>query len=189
MLTTIARTARAAPRLALGARACSAAAYSTADADADIRAHALAVFTKSYCSFCRDLIERLDDAGVPHREVQLDRLGASYVCLPARACAWIPCTRAGVRAPVRGQPRVTARNSLPRRPCPHADPGNVVRDELKVRTGHPYVPFVFLAGAPVEGDAFVTSLKVPSGSPPGTRPPAEAALAAAGLRATGYFRP
>lgn len=64
-----------------------------------------------------------------------------------------------------------------------------MRDALKARTGHPFVPFVFVAGKHVDGDAFVASLKVPSGSPPGTRPPGEATLATAGLRATGYFRP
>lgn len=70
-----------------------------------------------------------------------------------------------------------------------ADPGNTVRDALKLKTGHAYVPFVFLDGQKYDGDVLVEALKVPSGSPPGTRPPAEATLRRAGITAPGFFRP
>ena len=61
--------------LCSSAPAISNGGYTLANADADIAAHKLVVFTKSYCSFCRDLTERLTDAGVPHYEVVLDSVG------------------------------------------------------------------------------------------------------------------
>lgn len=37
-----------------------------------ISAHPVVAFTRSWCSFCKDMVERLDDAGVPFHEAQLE---------------------------------------------------------------------------------------------------------------------
>jgi glutaredoxin 3 len=41
-----------------------------------LSSHPVVVFTRSYCSFCKDLVERLDDAGVAVHEVPLEGDGA-----------------------------------------------------------------------------------------------------------------
>jgi hypothetical protein len=70
-----------------------------------------------------------------------------------------------------------------------AEKDNVVRDALKARTGQKYVPFVFLDGKVVEGDALIEALRLPSGGPAAAKPMADAMFQSAGLRATGYYRP
>lgn len=42
------------------------------DAAALLAAHPIVVFTRSYCSFCKDMVERMEDAGVPVHEVALE---------------------------------------------------------------------------------------------------------------------
>ena len=116
------------------------ATLSLADVDAAIAATPVVAVTKSYCPFCRDVVERLEDAGIEHRVIALDAF----------------------------------------------ENGNAVRDELKARTGDAYVPFCFVRGGHVPGESFVESLRVPTGSPVGTRPPL---VLRAGLHAPGFFRP
>jgi len=43
-----------------------------ADVRALLSAHPIVVFTRSYCSFCKDLVERVDDAGWAVHEAQLE---------------------------------------------------------------------------------------------------------------------
>jgi hypothetical protein len=45
---------------------------------------------QSYCGFCRDLVERFDDANVPVKEVQLDKFGEARCGLGQRACTHLP---------------------------------------------------------------------------------------------------
>lgn len=40
--------------------------------DAALQKDAVVVFMKSYCHFCKDLLERLEDADVPHAAIELD---------------------------------------------------------------------------------------------------------------------
>jgi hypothetical protein len=56
-------------------------AITTAEVDALVSQHPVVVVHKSYCPFCRDLLERLIDAHIDVKEVALDKFGAS-----ARRC-------------------------------------------------------------------------------------------------------
>ncbi len=42
------------------------------NAAALIAAHPIVAFTRSYCSFCKDMVERMEDAGVPVHEEALE---------------------------------------------------------------------------------------------------------------------
>lgn len=72
---------RAAPFTALCSRLASSAAAPLLPPlapalQAAVASHPLVVYHKSHCSYCRDLLERLDDAEIPVHAVALDKLGA-----------------------------------------------------------------------------------------------------------------
>ena len=48
------------------------ATLTLADVDAAVAKATVVAVTKSYCPFCRDVAERLDDAGIPHTIIALD---------------------------------------------------------------------------------------------------------------------
>ena len=51
------------------------AALSPQRVDETIASESVVLFTKSYCNYCRDLVERLVDAEIPHKEIALDNFG------------------------------------------------------------------------------------------------------------------
>jgi hypothetical protein len=88
--------------------------------------------TQSYCGFCRDLVERFDDANVPVKEVQLDKFGEARCGLGQRACTHLP--------------PFPSPTTLPSHPPP-AENGNAIRDKLREETKQEHVPFIFIGGA------------------------------------------
>lgn len=73
----------------------------------------------------------------------------------------------------------------------HFQDGNSVRDQIKLRTGAAYVPFVFVRGEFVDSDEVLNGLKVATGSPPGSVPSFADRLLRTGLAlpAGGFYRP
>lgn len=63
-------------------------AITTAEVDALVTQHPVVVVHKSYCPFCRDLLERLIDAHISVKEVALDKFGASAAALQARSAVF-----------------------------------------------------------------------------------------------------
>lgn len=81
---------------ALPAARALATTLAPAELDAHIGSAPVVLFTKSYCSFCRDLVERFIDAEVDAKVVALDSFGAwERGGVVGRVATWRRCVCVG----------------------------------------------------------------------------------------------
>lgn len=146
--------------------------------------------SQSYCKFCRDIVDRLDDANAPVKEVALDSYGESLQRHSRGHEALIikPIESTALTMQVHGQVDVDARviTRVVVRLCPTpviapADNGNHVRDQLRASTGQEHVPYVYIGGKLIVSEDAALALKAP-----GTK--MKEMLEGVGVKATGYFR-